>query len=154
MNVRKAQLADLDGIVRLWKEMMLFHATQDSYFVMSARAEASYCDYAAGNIQDEAKLVLVCCISDRIIGYVHAAVLDYPPIYPVTRYAEILEIAVTESERRMGAGRLLLQHALDWAREQGMTRVECKVAVHNPVSQGFWKKNGFRGYVEGCVLEY
>jgi len=31
--------------------------------------------------------------------------------------------------------------------------VECAVAVENPVSQGFWKDVGFRGFMEQHVLD-
>jgi ribosomal protein S18 acetylase RimI-like enzyme len=146
-------LADLDDVVRLWKEMMAFHANLDSYFVMAPGAEDSYREYASGNIQDEERLFLVCCASDQVIGYLHAEVQAYPPIYPETRYGEIMEIAVAESERRRGGGRLLLQAALAWIQEQGIKRVECRVGLHNPVSQAFWKGQGFKGYLESCVFE-
>jgi ribosomal protein S18 acetylase RimI-like enzyme len=152
MIVRKAMPTDLDAIVALWQEMMVFHQAVDAYFTPSATAGEAYRVYAASNITAEEKLVLVCVDSGDVIGFIHAEIRDYPPVYPVKNYAQISEIAITERKRRMGAGKLLLTRALEWAKQHGVTRVQCQVAVDNRVSQGFWKKNGFRGVTETCVL--
>ena len=88
-----------------------------------------------------------------MIGYVFADILDYPPVYQEKRYIEIYEMVVRKDQRRKGIGKIMLQDVLHWAKEKGITRVECKVATANPISQGFWNKNGFRSYVENKVLE-
>ncbi len=65
----------------------------------------------------------------------------------------IIEIVVQKDQRRKGIGEVMLKDVLSWAEEKGITRVECKVATANPISQGFWKKNGFRSYSENRVLK-
>jgi ribosomal protein S18 acetylase RimI-like enzyme len=154
MIVRKAVPTDLHVIVALWQEMMVFHQAVDAYFTPSESAEEAYRTYAASNIAAEEKLVLVCVDNGDVIGFIQAEIRDYPPVYPVLKYAQISDIAVTERKRGMGAGKLLLTRALQWAKQRGVTRVQCQVAVNNRISQGFWKKNGFRGVTETCVLEF
>ena len=88
----------------------------------------------------------------RLIGYLMAEINTYPPIYLRQNYGHIDAISVTRLAQRRGVGRQLLEIVLDWFREQGLERVECSVAVENPVLQGFWKKTGFRGLLETDVM--
>ncbi|MFZ5817858.1 MAG: GNAT family N-acetyltransferase [Bacillota bacterium] len=48
-------------------------------------------------------------------------------LWPQRRYALLQGLAVTESDRRHGLGRLLMEAAHRWAREQGATEMETEV---------------------------
>lgn len=153
MQIRRAALTDLDAIESLWREMMDFHTVLDEYFTLAPEADANHRDYMTGLIQDEAKRIFVVENNNQLIGYLMAEINAYPPIFLHRNYGHIGAISVTKSARCEGVGRQLLESALDWFREQGVRRVECAVAVENPLSQGFWKRAGFRGLVEKHVLE-
>lgn len=134
--------------------MMDLHQDHDRYFILDEDAAKAYQKYAETNIGSESKYFKVCLNNEnKIIGYLFADIFEYPPIYPVRRYLEIIEMVVRKDQRRKGIGRIILQDVLYWAREKGITRVECKVATANPISQGFWKKSGFRTYMDSKVLE-
>lgn len=154
MKLRKAEMSDLREITEIWKEMMDLHQEQDRYFILDQEAKKAYQKYAEENIRSEGKFLKVCLNDENeIIGYIFADTFEYPPIYPVKRYIEIHEMVVRKDQRRKGIGKIMLQDVLHWAKEKGITRVECKVATANPISQGFWSKNGFRAYIESKVLE-
>jgi len=106
-----------------------------------------------GLIQDDSKRVYVAEEKGLLLGYLTAQVNSYPPIYLHEMYGYIGGISVNASARRKGVARKLVNTALDWFREAGIRRVECGVAVENPVSQSFWKGMGFRCFVEKHVLE-
>lgn len=154
MEMRKAVLSDLNVITGLWKDMMLLHQHYDSYFSLEEDADKAYQEYAKENIQSGSKFFKVCLDEKNdIAGYILAAIVEYPPVYTVKRYAEILEMVVRKDQRRKGIGETMLKDVFHWAKEKGITRLECKVAIENPISQRFWKKNGFKGYSENLVLE-
>lgn len=154
MKLRKATLSDVNVITELWKDMMELHSSCDKYFCLEEDAEKAYRKYAEENIQSETKLFKVCLNEiNEIVGYVLADVFEYPPIYQVKKYIEINEMVVRKDQRRKGIGEIMLKDVLNWAKEKGIIRVECKVAIKNSVSQGFWKKNGFRGYLENLVFK-
>lgn len=154
MKLRKAVLSDITEITELWKDMMDFHQGQDGYYTLDENAKRSYQKYVEENIRNKSKYLKV-CLDDKneLIGYLFADIYEYPPIYPVKKYIEINEMVVRKDQRRKGIGKIMLQDVLDWAKEKGITRVECKVATLNPISQGFWNKNRFRAYMENRVLE-
>ena len=153
MQIRRAALTDIDAIEVLWREMMNFHIECDDYFTMSTEADTNHREYMTGLIQDENKRVYVADDDSQLIGYLMAEINAYPPIYLHQRFGHIGAISVSESAQCKGVGRQLLEAALAWFRENDLQRVECSVAVENPLSQGFWKKMGFRSFVETRVLE-
>lgn len=154
MEIRTAVLSDADEITALWKEMMTLHQCYDKYFTIEEKADKAYKQFAEENIRNGSNLFKVCCDDkNKIIGYVLAVIFYYPPIYPDRRYLEIIEMVVTEDQRRKKIGKFMLNDVSNWAKENNITRMECMVAIGNPISQGFWKKNGFRAYAERLVSE-
>ena len=153
MQIRRATLADLDPIEALWREMMDFHAAFDDHFTLSSQADANHRIHMTNLLQDESKRIFVADDGDQLLGYLMAEIKTYPPIYLVQKYGYIGTISVTESARRTGIGSKLLNAALDWFRDNDLQRVECAVAVENPVSRGFWKGVGFREIKETLFLD-
>ena len=153
MQIRLANLDDIDAIELLWKEMAIFHQSIDPYFTIIPEADANHRTYMTALLQDESKRIFVADDAGCLLGYLMADVKAYPPIYVHKNYGHIGGISVTASARRKGVGKELLGAALDWFREQGLQRVECGVAVENMISQGFWKGMGFRGFMEKHVLD-
>lgn len=153
MEIRCATPSDLDAIEFLWREMMEFHIAYDDYFDLALEADANHRDYMAGLFQDEKKRIFVADDGNEILGYLMAEINSYPPIYLHQNYGHIGAISVTQSARRKGVGNQLLAAALEWFRENNLQRVECAVAVENPLSQGFWKGMGFRSIMETLMLE-
>ena len=57
--------------------------------------------------------------------------------------AELLTIAVHPDERRRGAGRVLLEAAIDGAREAGAAVLLLEVGEDNPAARGLYDGRGF-----------
>jgi ribosomal-protein-alanine N-acetyltransferase len=57
--------------------------------------------------------------------------------------AELLTIAVLPTERRRGAGRLLLQMVLDLAREREARQLFLEVGEDNPAALALYRQTGF-----------
>ncbi len=53
------------------------------------------------------------------------------------------DLIVTQAHRGVGLGRRLVQHVLDWAREQGMMRVTLLADRDNSPALDFYRKLGF-----------
>jgi ribosomal protein S18 acetylase RimI-like enzyme len=153
MKVRTAHPDDLDAIESLWLEMMRFHSDLDDYFVTIPEAETVHRKYMKSILEGDSSQVLVVDDGGKIMGYLVMKVCDNPPIYPHKKYVQISALSVGERHRRKGVGCQLVKAAFKRSHDQGITRVECSVAVKNPVSRAFWKKLGFRATVERCFLD-
>jgi ribosomal protein S18 acetylase RimI-like enzyme len=153
MQIRLATRTDLDAIEALWREMMDFQAACDDYFIMSPQAEVRHQVYMSGLIQDDDQRVFVTDYDGQLLGFLNAEINAFPPIYPHQNYGHIDSLLVTKSDRHKGVERRLMEAALAWFHENGLHRVECAVAVENPLSQGFWKGLRLRPFIETHVLE-
>jgi ribosomal protein S18 acetylase RimI-like enzyme len=143
--VRRATEADLGAIVQSWGELMDFHGRLDPFFRVSNGATEAYRAFARQNLRKRQTLLLVAEVNGIVVGHALGEAVKYPPIYPRSRYAEIIEIAVTPSYRRQGIGSRLLQALTEHFRSEGICHFEAGVVTANSLARRFWEKAGFRG---------
>ena len=81
-----------------------------------------------------------CFVAERgteILGYITTR-LDR-----VNARGRIPNVAVVESARGLGLGRRLIQHALDYMREQGMKLAQIETMASNAIGQHLYPSCGF-----------
>lgn len=88
--------------------------------------------------QDEA--VFTAVMDGEVIGFVQAEL--YKLLYQKTS-VNILGLAVDESCRKCGAGRMLVQACEQWAKENGCQKVRLNSAVAREESHRFYEHIGF-----------
>jgi ribosomal protein S18 acetylase RimI-like enzyme len=66
-----------------------------------------------------------------------------PPIMREVERAEITDLGVREGARRRGIATAMLDEALAWVKQSGVSRVEVQVATGNREGQAFWRARGF-----------
>jgi GNAT superfamily N-acetyltransferase len=64
-----------------------------------------------------------------------------------------MDLAVTKQWRRKGIGVQLFNAAKQWFDSSGVKRVEVRVATSNETALGFWRKLGFKPYMETMYLD-
>ena len=142
-TIRKAVSSDTFEIVGLWKEMMAFHMMRDPYFAIVDNAADKFEVFISESIKMETSVVLAAESNGKLVGYTHARIAKYPPVFVKTSCCEILDMAVSSSYRRCGVGSALLKGIYARCDDLGIDRLECNVAVANEVSTKFWKNMGF-----------
>ncbi len=150
MFVRKADSNDLSNIIDLWYEMMVFHVNVNDIYRLKDNAKTIYQSYIEESMKDKKKAIFVCEKQNKVVGYIFAEINSLPPVYCEGVTGVITEIGVNERERKQGIGKLLLDKAEEWFKEQGIYRAECTVSIDNHLAQSFWKKNNYTGYNEIC----
>lgn len=60
---------------------------------------------------------------------------------------------LSPTNRRLGLGKMLMDHLFEWARFRGAIRVELQFIDGNASAERFWEKLGFRAYARKCVRE-
>lgn len=121
--IRDADLTDLDAIIRLETETFA--------------ADAWSRDVMAAELASPNTLYLAALSGDELVGY---AGLSAPT---GSTQADIQTIAVDTTHRRLGIGRVLLQHLLAAARARGADEVLLEVRADNPGAQRLYELNGF-----------
>ncbi|HXV02794.1 MAG TPA: GNAT family N-acetyltransferase [Gaiellaceae bacterium] len=87
--------------------------------------------------------------------------------HPASRHVADLGLMVAASHRRHGIGRALLEHAIAWAREVGVRKLELHVFPHNDAAIALYESVGFEregyrrahyrrgsGFVDAILMAY
>ena len=151
--IRSGREEDLPEVLRLWQQMVDFHAACDPSLAMRSDAEAleSVRAYLLANLDNPDSRLFVAEVAGvgGLTGYLLAQVRTISPLAIPPTCGVISDICVEEQWRRQGIGRELFYAARDWFRERGQTLIRLHVATANPVSQAFWRA---MGGVEQMVL--
>jgi len=89
---------------------------------------------------DHVVLVAVTPPEERIIAWVHAATC---PLVHAAGFAEVHALVVDESCRGRGLGRLLMQHAENWAQGRGCSMIRLRSNVLRDRAHEFYEKLGY-----------
>lgn len=91
-------------------------------------------------IDKSREAVFVADFDGKVIGYVH--VEKYDTLYMET-LANILGLAVRNDSRRLGAGRMLMKTAEDWAMENGAVGVRLNSGGQRKEAHAFYRAVGY-----------
>ena len=151
--IRQARTKDVPAILRLWKEMMAFHAAREPFFALSRQAPANFRKWIKESIAKDGRHLAVAVLGTEVVGYSLSVVTRYPPVFTREWYCDIYDFAVTERLRREGIGRALFADIRQWAAAEGIQRIEARVAIANEVSTRFWRSVGLRPYMESLFID-
>jgi ribosomal protein S18 acetylase RimI-like enzyme len=146
--VRRAKDEDVPQMVELWKEYMEFHRKVDAVYTVADDAPQRWAEWLAEHLASEESFVLVAESGSSLVGLSLAEITHRPPVLRKQRYGAILDVAVTERFRRRGVATRLLEHTKQWFREHGIDRIELRVLSANPAASAFWRRMGFKTYLE------
>lgn len=144
LTIRTAQRTDLVDVVQLWKDLMDFHGRIDPLFTRSEDALDKFHDFISKQLDSEEAEVIIADKAGKIIGYSFIEISKYPPVFERDEYGRISDVVVADEHRRCGIGRALFDASMKWFSEQGINRIELRVAYQNNLARGFWEKMGFK----------
>jgi ribosomal protein S18 acetylase RimI-like enzyme len=153
MRIRPAEAADVPQIVLLWREMWEYHRRLDSRYEVTPYADRVMEAWVAEHLERDRSRVLVAESASGLQGYGLAILMDNPPVVPQTVFGYVSELAVTAEARRHGVGGMLVEEMHRWFRAMNCSYVEANVSVFNAVSRGFWRKQGYREFLERLRYE-
>lgn len=95
--------------------------------------------------------VYVACEEGKVLGWIH---VFHAVILETGAFCEIGGLVTDEKHRGRGIGRLLVNKALDWMAEQGVTIMRVRSQVKRKEAHAFYLNAGFREIKEQKVFEY
>lgn len=145
--LRVCQKRDFMYLKEIYLECVEFHQKNGYFLKKLPDAPEIFLQYVEELMESADALVLVAAGDKGVMGYCISKVGEKPPVYADVRYGLIDNLAVAEEYQRKGVGEQLFQESVNWFKEKGLSRIELEVAVFNPKSVNFWKKMGFKTFM-------
>jgi len=142
---------DLPDMLRLWREMMDFHARVEPRFrpLPLPAGEQAWEKHLRESVWgDKDWRVFVAEAEGELIGQIMGVVRDQVPVFEPERYGYVTDIVVDPAAQGSGVGQTLFEALKAWFRERGVSHLELQVAYNNPVSQAFWRAMGCTDYMD------
>jgi GNAT superfamily N-acetyltransferase len=143
--IRPGTEDDTLEMLRLWREMMDFHAGVEPRFRPAPPpvGEQVWEKYVRANIlENENWCVFVAETDGRLVGLIMGNLREQIPVFESGRYGYVTDVVVDPAARRSGVGRGLFEALREWMCERGASHVQLQVAHNNPASQAFWREMG------------
>lgn len=147
MTIRQATPADLDRLVSVARQSMYQAFSPEKY---PGNPVQAYLDeavtpavYAREFTNRRATFWLAEEAQGEVIGFLKLHAHAPPRRLPVRNALEIVRIYLLDEHIGHGYGRQLMQHCLNYARQQGHKAVWLGVWEHNALALVFYEKLGF-----------
>jgi GNAT superfamily N-acetyltransferase len=137
MELKEMTLGHLESVERLSEQLGYAVASED----LGERF--------ARLLNGENRLVVV--VNPRVVGWTHVALVDG---LESARFAEIRALVVDSSVRRSGVGRRLVEEAMRWARQQGVSKLRVRSNVVREEAHKFYPAMGFKESKRQAVYDF
>jgi ribosomal protein S18 acetylase RimI-like enzyme len=144
-TIRQATADDLPEMLRLWREMMDFHADRDPRFrpKPSPEAEEAWANYLREDIfGHDSWCVLVAQEDGKLLGQILGELREPAPVFQPESYGYVTDIVVDPEARRAGVGRTMFDALREWMVDHGASYLRLQVLCSNEASQAFWRSVG------------
>ena len=145
MDIRRAEITDIDSINRLLRQVLeVHHKGRPDIFKGGVK---KYTDSElAGIIADDRKPIYAAFDGDRLVGYAFCILKQETDSNILTdiKTLYIDDLCIDERERGKQIGRALYEHVLERAREMGCYNVTLNVWTCNEGAMRFYEKMGLK----------
>lgn len=147
-NFRKATAQDLDHIIDLLQNDALGAKRE-----RIAQQNHRYQEAMQQILESKNNDIWLLCLNDEIIG---CAQLTFIPnlTYTGGLRAQIEGVRISQKQRGMGYGKILIEHLIEQAKLRGAVLVQLTTDKQRPESINFYKKLGFHASHEGFKFHF
>lgn len=147
IHVRRATAADLPCLVALFADDELGRLREDP----SLPLKQCYVDAFKRIDGDDNNQILVACEGDDVIGTLQITFTQYLSRMGCLR-ATIESVHVAHDKRDLGVGTILLNYAIDLAKQRGCSLVQLTTDKTRTRAHRFYERLGFEATHEGMKL--
>ncbi len=133
LSIRKAYPSDARGIINCMQSVMdekIYLVSE--YYLLTERGEQE-------RLKNPDELTLVCNDSDLVVGVLTLQ----RGMYKKNRHVANLGIAIRRSYRHMNVGTGMIEQAMEWAKNNGIKKVNLEVFSTNANAIKTYRKLGF-----------
>ncbi len=145
VTVRAAEPGDLPAIAELAGQLVRQHYGFDAQrFMLIPNAEAGYARYFAGELSNPETIILAAELEGAIVGYAYARLEGRDWNALLDAHGALHDIFVTESVRRQGVARCLVEAVRERLKAKAAPRLVLHTASKNQAGREFFAALGFR----------
>lgn len=147
MPIRFAKAEDLDRVNELRRQVNELHA-KGKPEIFRAEFSPEFRDFIMTIFEDSLKKILVCERGGVICGFAVLSRIIRPenPVKRAAEYLDVDEFGVDEACRRQGVGAEMIAAIRDYAKSEGLDRVELNMWEFNQGALAFYEAEGFVTY--------
>ena len=145
-ELRKANLSDLPELLALARSSFLqaFTAGNKPENVQAYLAEAFTVERLTHEMQEPASTFIVASLEGKLVGYTKLNLAAAQADVQDPASVEVARLYTLEEVWGTGLGKLLLDAAIAFAKQEGKTWLWLGVWEHNALAIRFYEKNGLR----------
>ena len=145
MIIRTAKKSDLNGLMKLLEEMVIYHTKIDKYYKSFSKFSGLK-DEAESWLSNKDMKVLVAEDESGLISYAQVSVEDAPTYATVSRIGVVYDMYVREPYRRSGIANQMFAEVMDWFGKKKIKNIELSVDARNTAGVKYWESLGFSVY--------
>jgi diamine N-acetyltransferase len=154
MRVQRATLADTEVIAQLKRSIHALHCQLAPEYFSSASHDAVVAALKPA-LSEKGSCCFIAWEGGLPIGYCLVKTIEREPNAWTTGFRRLLidQLSVEPDCRRRGAGRLLMEAAYEFAREQGIHEITLEYWMDNDTARNFYDALGFVPLTEKVMLK-
>jgi len=137
-------MADAERIAELRLALLGEHRSNAIYSRLRRDASARAVELTKEQMASDREAMFVATKGERIVGVIRCIDQRGHRLLRPARFALISTVYVEPAVRRRGVLRMLLDAAIDWSRQHGLTEMRLQNAIDNPLALAAWDALGFR----------
>jgi len=137
-------MADAERIAELRLALLGEHRSNPMYSRLRRDAPERAIELTQEQLASEREAMFVATSGARIVGLLRCIDQRGHRLLRPARFALISTVYVEPAARRRGVLRSLMDAAIAWSRERGLTELRLQNAIDNPVALAAWDALGFR----------
>jgi ribosomal protein S18 acetylase RimI-like enzyme len=145
ISIRTATPDDYDALCGILQEIDALHKLQLPDVFRDYPKPIWPKKFLIETLKDKDKALFLAERGGRMVGFLRALIRTTPdlPFLIERRFAFIDTLVVTESARRTGVGKALMERVHHWAAEKNLTQVRLNVWEFNEGAVQFYEKLGY-----------
>lgn len=137
-------MADAERIAELRLALLGEHRSNAIYARLRRDAPARAVELTKEQMASDREAMFVATKGERIVGVIRCIDQRGHRLLRPARFALISTVYVEPAVRRRGVLRMLLDAAMTWSRQRGLTEMRLQNAIDNPLALAAWDALGFR----------
>lgn len=144
VRVRRATIDDLSTVVDLRLALLREHATNLVYRRLRVDAELRAQRLFGTQLESADEVTFLAERDGEAVGILRCVHSTGSPLLFPAHYGYVSSVYVVPAQRRTGILRSLLDEAVAWCDERGLTEMRLHNAADNPVAEQVWEGLGFQ----------